>query len=378
MNISFFIGTLATGGAERQMSELARGMVEYGHTVKVVTLFSGGQISRELNMVPGIELISLWPHKSRNIIVRMFQLAAAPLILRRSIENRGCLYSMLEVTNFIAWLATRFKRNTCLIWGVRSSNMEGHWKMAIFDKLCAFVSPNIKLLIANSHSGLECLLKRNYRPQKYMVIPNGIDTERFQRIEGSRRRVRHELGVSLDQPLVGIVGRLNPMKDHSTFLSAAALVAKEVGDVKFLCVGGGADDYAEKLRVLTKELGLENRVIWLGDRSDIVCIYSALDILVSSSSYGEGFPNVVGEAMSCGLPCVVTDVGDSVWIVGDRTRVVKPRNSKRLAEAICKTLQRKEEVSWTEISRARIEEKYSLKKLVDLTERTMRRSCVVD
>lgn len=377
MKILFFIGTLATGGAERQLSVLAKGLSRCGHQVSVVTLFPGGKIADDLKQEPRVKLISLWSFRSHNTIIRLFQLATAPLILYRLIGNEDCLYSMLEATNFIAWLATRFKKNTCLIWGIRSSNMEAHWKMALFDKFCALVSPSIKLLIANSHAGLKCLLRRGYCPQKAMVIPNGIDTEKFQYNEVSRRTIRNELGVSLNQPLVGIVGRLNPMKDHLTFLNAAALVAKEIEDVKFLCAGGGSGEYVEKLYALTKKLGLIDRVIWLGDRSDIVPIYSALDILVSSSSYGEGFSNVIGEAMSCGLPCIATDVGDSAKVVGVSTLIIEPRNPEVLSEAICKVIENNENINWHVISRDRIINNFSIEQLIQLTEQELGEMYVV-
>lgn len=244
--------------------------------------------------------------------------------------------------------------------------------MALFDKLCTFLSPTVKLLIVNSHAGLECLLKRGYRPQRYEVILNGIDTEKFQYSEDGRRKIRHELDVSIKQPLVGIVARLNPKKDHPTFLKAAALVVQRVADVKFLCVGGGPTAYAEELYALVNELGLKDRVIWLGDRSDVVDIYIALDILASSSSYGEGFPNVIGEAMSCGVPCVVTDVGDSASIVADPAQVVEPRNPEKLSQTIIKLLGNTDIPEYREMIRDRIEKRFSLKTLIDITEQKLR------
>ena len=110
----------------------------------------------------------------------------------------------------------------------------------------------------------------------------------------------------------------------------------------------------------------------------MVAIYSALDIVVSSSAYGEGFSNAIGEAMSCGVPCVVTDVGDSARIVGDRVRVVEPRSPEKLAQAIYNTLQRKAEVNWAKITRSRIEEEFSLKRLIDLTEQNLSGNYAVD
>ncbi len=367
MKVLFFIDALTTGGAERQISVLAKGLSGRGHNVTVITLFSGGKIADELGQEERIELVSLWSKKSNTFIVRLFQLAAAPFFLRRLIGSTDYLYSMLESTNFIAWLATRYKKNVNLVWGVRSSNIEGHWKMALFDKFCAIISPSVRLVIANSHAGLEYLLKRGYRSQRYLVIPNGIDTEKFQYNDSAGSKLRDELGVSLNQPVVGIVARLNSMKGYPTFLKAAALVAKEVSGISFFCVGGGPDDYAEELYSLAQELGLKGRVIWLGDRGDMVAIYSALDILVSSS-YGEGFSNVIGEAMSCGVPCVVTNVGDSAMIVGGESLVVAPKNPDLLANVICRVIENKKKFVKNDALRDRIVNKFAIENLVKLTE----------
>lgn len=351
------------------MAMLAKGMASRGHSVRIVTIFPGGQVVAELLEAKGVELVSLWSSRSEYILFRIFQLIISPLLLRHKLKDVDRIYSMLEVTNFIAWAATRFKRNTYLVWGIRSSHMEGHWKMAMFDKLCIFVSRGIRLLITNSHAGLQDLLKRGYRPQHYKVIPNGIDTERFEHNEESRIIIRHELGVSPDQPLVGIVGRLNPMKGHPTFLEAAALAAEKRDDVRFVCVGGGPDNYTNELYTLANKLGLNEKVFWSGDRNDVADIYSALDVLVSSSSYGEGFSNVIAEAMACGLPCVVTDVGDSARIVGETGRVVPAGNASLLATEILGTLdQLYNGLVKKDVIRQRIENNYSVDSLLVQTE----------
>lgn len=367
MDISFFIGTLNVGGAERQLVVLAKGLAGLGHRVTVITIFPGGQIADELLQSPAVKLLSLWPRRGGNVITRIFQLIISPVVLRRLVKGSDNLYSMLEITNFIAWLATRFEVEPVLIWGIRSSNMEGHWKMAVFDRMCALVSPTVKLLIANSHAGLKCLLKRGYRPQRYLVIPNGIDTNRFQFNEELREKIRSEVGISSDQLLVGIVGRLNPMKDHQTFLRAAALVVKEIENIRFLCVGGGAAGYLNELRALSKKLGLDSQVVWLGERKDMPAIYSSLDLLVSSS-YGEGFPNVIGEAMACGVPCVVTDVGDSAKIVGCNNRVVPPCDPKKLANVMIATIKENITSECSMKYRERIIDNFSVQKMIDLTE----------
>jgi glycosyltransferase involved in cell wall biosynthesis len=124
------------------------------------------------------------------------------------------------------------------------------------------------------------------------------------------------------------------MKDHPNFLKAAAILSKERQDVHFVCIGNGSENYKQQLHQLALELNISQRVIWTGGRSDMPAVYNALDIVCSASAYGEGFSNVIGEAMACGIPCVVTDVGDSAWIVGDTGLVVPPQNTEALKTAM--------------------------------------------
>lgn len=166
-----------------------------------------------------------------------------------------------------------------------------------------------------------------------VVIPNGIDTERFHTDAEAGRQLRHAWGVEDDEILIGLVGRLDPMKDHPTFLHAAALLAQEVPAVRFVCVGSGSAAYQRELQALAAELDLADRVIWAGPASDMRAVYGALQIATSASAYGEGFANVLGEAMACGVPCVTTDVGDSARIVADTGAVVPPRAPLALVSA---------------------------------------------
>ncbi|MEA3397558.1 MAG: glycosyltransferase [Chloroflexota bacterium] len=165
-----------------------------------------------------------------------------------------------------------------------------------------------------------------------VVIPNGFDLNLFKPDLEGGPLIRQELRISEDTILIGMVGRFDPQKDHLNFIKAAALLQKRIKDVHFLLCG---DDITWKNRKLSKwinEAGLPEHFHLLGRRNDVPRIMTALDI-ASSSSYGEGFPNVVGEAMTCGTPCVVTDVGDSALIVGDTGIVVPPKDSNDLALA---------------------------------------------
>ncbi len=187
----------------------------------------------------------------------------------------------------------------------------------------AFVSKNSQL----QHEALK------YCSENSCVIPNGFDTSLFKPSIEARRTVRAELGLPEDSCLIGLIARYHPMKDHANFLRAAALLLKEFPKVHFILVGSGVERENQVLHQLIQDLGLFNRIHLLGERSDMPRLTAALDIATSASAYGEAFPLVVGEAMSCGVPCVVTDVGDSAWIVGNTGRVVPPRDSEALANA---------------------------------------------
>jgi glycosyltransferase involved in cell wall biosynthesis len=161
------------------------------------------------------------------------------------------------------------------------------------------------------------------------------------------------------------------MKDHPTFLRAAALFTLNHEAIRFVCVGDGPADYRQELYALCRELCLANRVIWAGARRDMPAVYNALDI-ACSSSYGEGFPNVIGESMACGVPCVVTDVGDSASLVGDLGIVVSPKDGAALKVAFEQLLFKiSHENHWKTDCRQRILETYSLPKMVASTEEAL-------
>ncbi len=166
------------------------------------------------------------------------------------------------------------------------------------------------------------------------VVPLGFDTGRFRPLgEAERREARARLGLDPDAVWTGIVARHDPKKDHDLFLEAAARVASGREDARFLLLGRGMDRPDHPLRAKAAGLTLEGRVLFRGETADPAPWIAALDVLVSSS-YTEAFPTVVGEAMASGVPCVVTDVGDSAFLLGAAGRVVPPRDAPALARAL--------------------------------------------
>jgi glycosyltransferase involved in cell wall biosynthesis len=165
------------------------------------------------------------------------------------------------------------------------------------------------------------------------VIPNGIDADVFAPSFEARASVRSELGLPAEALVIGMVGRYHRMKDHANFLRAAVSVSETHPEAHFILAGRGVDGDNRELRGLIDELGLSRRTHLLGQRHDVPRLTAALDVFTLSSRYGESFPNVIGEAMACAVPCVVTDLGDAAWIVGDTGRVVPPGDSDALARA---------------------------------------------
>ncbi len=154
---------------------------------------------------------------------------------------------------------------------------------------------------------------------------------------------------------------------HEPFLRAIAPLAG-THRVRVVLVGTGPETYQASLERLTTELGIHDRVTWSGPRTDMPAVYAALDLLVSAS-FGEGFSNVIAEAMSTGVPCVVTGVGDSADIVGDMGWVARPDDVEDLRRAIDAALSTpaEERAARSVRSRAHVIEAYDTEQLIERT-----------
>jgi glycosyltransferase involved in cell wall biosynthesis len=370
MNIALLIRSLNYGGAERQLVLLAKGLHECGHQVRVMVLYPNGPLEKDLHQA-GV------PIRSLNKRGR-WDAAGFFLRLIRSLqeEKPDTLYSYLAVPNLFTVILKPLFPRIKMIWGVRASNVDlsrYDWLARLTYWLERRLSRFADLIIVNSRSGFDHAAAHGFPKNKMVVIPNGIDTERFFPDPAARELVRKEWGVSENEKLIGLVGRLDPMKDHPTFLRAAALLAQERADVRFVCVGDGPADYRQKLHALCKDLGLADRVIWAGTRADMPAVYNALDI-AASSSYGEGFPNVIGEAMACGISCVVTDVGDSAMVVGGIGIVVKSKDPLALAKGL-KTVLACDLRIKPQMLRERVIECFGIQPLIQATEKFLVDMC---
>jgi glycosyltransferase involved in cell wall biosynthesis len=357
--VFFLIRSLNMGGAERQLVELVKGIEKAQFDVTVGLFYSEGVLIKEINDIPEVMIVSLNKTGRWDIIGFVYRFMKLLKAL-----NTDILYSFLPDANIIGLITGRIAGVKRIVWGVRASNMDVSrydWLAGLSLRLSIFLSRFPNAIIANSVAGKEFHRSIGYSTNRMMVVPNGIDTDRFKPEHPSGFRLRDEWGIDEETITIGLVGRLDPMKDHTIFLRAVKIFNQEERSVRFVCVGDGKEPYKSEIHFLCSTLGLNSSIIWAGERCDILAVYSALDIVTSTSSYGEGFPNVIGEAMACGVPCVVTDVGDSAIIVGETGIVVPPKDPQALADGWRSMLKRLNDKSYSikVMARARIVSRYN-------------------
>ena len=256
-------------------------------------------------------------------------------------EQPDIIQGWMYHANFVAQLAKFLAfKSIPVVWNIRHSlyscDYEKKSTAAIIRLLSKLSNFPVKI-IYNSQVGAIQHQKIGYQSHKTLVIPNGFDVNLFQPSSENRLSLRQELGLAEDTFLIGRICRYHPMKDHDCFLRAAALLLQDFPELHFVLAGTEVDEHNLNLNQLITELNIGERVHLLGERQDVSRLTSALDLATSSSYFGEAFPNVIGEAMACEVPCVVTDVGDSAAIIGKTGKVVPPQNPQALAEG-CKEL----------------------------------------
>jgi glycosyltransferase involved in cell wall biosynthesis len=366
LRIALLIRSLNYGGAEMQMTILANGLAHSGHAVCLLPFYSNGPLSKRLS--PDVTVRCLEKRGRWDVIGFL-----RTLFRVLDEEQPDVLYAFLPSANLLTCLTRLRSPKLMVAWGVRASDMDlarYNWASRFTYWLERRFSRCPNLIIANSAAGRRYAVSRGFPDtDRFVVIPNGIDIEYFRPDPKVRGLVRAEWGILPHETLVGIIARLDPMKDYPNFLEAAAMLARRERGLRFVSVGAGPAEYAAGLQEQARALGIDEKMIWAGPRGDLPAVYSALDLLVSSSAFGEGFSNVLGEAMACGVPCVATDVGDAREILGDNDVVVPPRNPDALAVGITALLERLriEGASLGAGMRQRVAENFSVEMLVQRT-----------
>ena len=356
----FLISGLTYGGAQRQLLALAKKINKNIFEVYVLSYYPNGPLEKDVRDAQ--VTLHCITKQGRWDLLGFYKRLITYL---RKIKP-DILHGYLVVPNLFTVALKPFLSKTKIIWGIRNSNQSevqnNDWLIYPLGLIEVFLSRFADLIICNSHAGKKYSLSRGFSAEKTIVIPNGIDIERFKPDKEARTKLRKEWGLETETIAIGIIGRIHPMKDYPNFLQAAAILVEQGKNVAFFCFGTGKAEYQEAMYCLTTELNLTEKLHWMGTSSDIPSVCNALDLLVSSSTDGEGFGNVIGEAMACGTPCLVTDVGDSAWIVDNRNLVVQPQNPEELAKGINQFIEMKERDYHLD-TRQKIVDRFSLAQL---------------
>ena len=274
--------------------------------------------------------------------------------------------------DLIGGLAARLAGVRAIAWGIRNSgeHLERSSRSArLVLRACALLSGRVpKAIVCAAQKSAERHADKGYDRERMVVIANGYDLSRFAPNDEARQRVRAQWGLPQDVPAIGCVARWDPLKDHANLLRAVAALVRDGRDAGLRCVliGRGMDTANAELAALIDRLGLRDRLVLAGPSDDVPTAMNGLDLHVLSSC-AEGFPNVVAEAMACGVYCVVTDVGDAAYIVGDAGVVVPPEQSEALARGIETALREvasRGRARAGEAGRARVLENFDLARMV--------------
>jgi glycosyltransferase involved in cell wall biosynthesis len=328
MHVAFLSSGLETGGAELALLRLTAALRAHAVTSSVVSLRGPGAVGALFRQA-AIDVLPLGLPAPASVVAALPRLSE---FLRR--RSASLVHGWMYHGNLAAYLAGR-RLHLPVVWGIRQSlaGAQDPWLTRRVISVGARLSRTVDAIVYNSAGARVQHEARGYAAPKSAVIPNGFDTDRLQPNAELRNAVRAQLGITADAPVVIQVARFHADKDYPNLLRAAAQVAADVPGVTFLLVGQGVDATNAGLARLVNDLDMQRCVRMLGRRDDVARLFAAADVSVLGS-VSESFPNVIGEAMCCGVPCVATAVGDVPQLIGDTGVVVPPNDSRALAAGI--------------------------------------------
>lgn len=364
MTITHIITGLGNGGAEGVLHRLCLNDKKNNHIV--ISLTDNGFYGQSLiNNNVDVYLINL---RFRNAIPKIYYLFSVLHKIKPDV-----IQTWMYHADLFGGLISRLSGFKNIFWNIRHTNLSiGESKIStiiIFkiSSLLSFIIP--KQIICCADESLDVHHKNGYDFSKMRVIPNGYDTSLYMPNKLIRNKTKSDLKIGKNYVVLGMIGRFHPQKNHLGLLKALSIIKSSFDEFKFILVGRNLNSSNLKLNNEIKKHNLESNILMLDQRSDIPAIMNALDINVLSSSSGEGFPNVLPEAMSCTVPCVTTDVGDASKIVGSSGWVVPPNDSAAMAKAILDAINefKNDTESWElrkKSCRERIIDNYSLDKMI--------------
>ena len=329
IRVSHVITGLENGGAENVLYRLCKATSDVSHSV--ISLMDYGKYGTVLEDA-GVSVECLNMPRGRVTLAGLLHLWT---LLRD--QQPDVIQTWMYHADLLGGLVGRLAGRQPVVWNIRHSELElgkSRSSTVLVARLCARLSRVIphRIIVCAEHAA-RIHAEMGYDGARMVVVGNGYDVEEFRPDSSGRARIRSELGVAQEERLLGFVARFHAQKDHDTLLAALSHLTAQGRPMKLVLIGPDMVRSNAELAELISRHAVEDYVLPIGIRADIPAIMTALDLHVMSSA-GEGFPNVLAEAMACGTPCVSTDVGDARVIVGDTGWIVPPRNPQALADGI--------------------------------------------
>ncbi|MBW8309554.1 MAG: glycosyltransferase [Candidatus Paracaedibacteraceae bacterium] len=360
IKLAFIITGLGRGGAERMLLKLLSSIDRPRFDARVFCLTTTADLRSEFEAF-GIKVYTYQLNKPLLMLVSLWRFLKdcrqfAPHLIQ------GWMYH----GNIFAWLAHKGCPSK-LLFGIRASLYDLNFERRLtrwIIRLGSYLSSSTDGIIYVSTVARHQHELIGYTSKKSITIANGFDLEKFKANPGFRLDYRQKLQLLDTNIAIGFFARFHKLKGFKDLLQAFASVHKKNPLTKLVLAGQHIDDQNIELKEIIAHYKLQQYVLLLGQLTHPERCLPALDLFVSPSLQ-EGFPNVVGEAMACGVPCVVTDVGDSALAVGETGMIVQPADPNALTQAILKIIEYPEKLpAWGQQARQRIEENFSLATIV--------------
>ena len=364
IKIMHIITTLGPAGAENMLCGIAAGMDGTRFKNEIVSLTGILDLAEKMQAI-GVRVRAL--NMKKGIPNPLLVLRLAQWMRQTKPDT---IHTWMYHANLVGTLAAQLAGNVPLVWGIHHSVLDPRVdkrRTMFVNRACAVLSKRWpSRIICCSEASLRIHKELGYATEKLEVIPNGFSLERVRPDPAARASVRLELGLPKDALILGMAARFHPHKDHRNFLRAAARLHRQMPGVHFLLCGLNITWENVQLAGWIEEAGLRSNCHLLGVRDDMPRLFAAIDIATTSSA-NEAFPVAIGEAMACGTPCVVTNVGDSALIVGHTGEVVPPGNPDALARSWQRLLEAGPELRQQlgMAARRRVAEHFALPRIVE-------------
>jgi len=332
MRILHIISGLSMGGAEMMLYKLLSMTDRNQFNPIVISLTGEKRLGKNIRILD-IPVYSMDMNSGIPNLVKVWRFTR---LIRK--VNPALIQGWMYHGNLAALLAKKLlSKRVSLLWNIRHTPDDLKKEKRLTEKMIrlgARLSYIPDDIIYNARVSAQKHKELGYSNKQENIIPNGFNCEQFKPVNGAHFKLCHSLNIEEDAFLIGLIARYHEMKDHESFLYSVAELLKMYPKVHFVLAGRGIDEKNQKLVKQINDLKINKNIHLLGEQRNVDKITAGLDIACSSSAWGEGFSNAIGEAMSCGVPCIVTDVGDSDWIVGETGLIVKPGDIKGFTKAM--------------------------------------------